>query len=48
MDFDLIAIEGATIIESGTAKFFDELWVLTLDKESAFRRVQVRNPNLSD
>lgn len=47
-EVDLIAIEGATIIESGTAKFFDEVWVLTLDKESAFKRVKVRNPDLSD
>ena len=47
-DYDIIAVEGATIVESSTYKFFDELWVLTLDKESAFKRVKQRNPELSD
>ena len=31
-DYSLVAVEGAVLIESNTSKFFDELWVLTLDK----------------
>ena len=33
--FDLIAVEGAILIEANTYKFFDELWVVTLSKERA-------------
>jgi len=46
--YDLIAVEGAVLIESKAASFFDELWVVTLDREVAFQRIQQRNPNLSD
>lgn len=44
---DLIAVEGAVLIESNAHKFFDELWVTTLDKKTAFDRINKRNPNLS-
>ena len=44
----LVVAEGATLVESGTFKFFDELWVVTLDKSSAFMRVKMRNPELTD
>ena len=47
-DFELIAVEGAVLIESDAAHFFDELWVVTIDREVAFQRIQKRNPNLSD
>ena len=30
-DITVIAVEGAALIESGSTKFFDEMWVLTLD-----------------
>jgi dephospho-CoA kinase len=41
-----VAVEGAVLIEAETYKMFDELWVTTLDKEEAVKRVQTRNPNL--
>ena len=43
-----MAVEGAILIESNSYKFFDELWVLKLDKQTAFERVKKRNPNLSE
>lgn len=46
--YDIVAVEGAILVESNTYKFFDELWVLKLDKPTAFSRVKKRNPNLSD
>ncbi len=46
--FDIIAVEGATLIEANAAMYFDDLWVVTLPKEEAFKRVRVRNPNLSE
>ena len=33
--YDIIAVEGAVLIESRAYKFFDEVWVTTLDKEDA-------------
>jgi hypothetical protein len=33
--YDIIAIEGAVIIEANTYKRMDEVWVTTLDKEEA-------------
>jgi hypothetical protein len=39
-----VAVEGAVIIEARTYPLFDELWVTTLDKEDAIRRVLKRNP----
>jgi dephospho-CoA kinase len=42
-----VAVEGAVLIEANAAQFFDELWVLTLDRKIAFDRVTKRNPNLS-
>ena len=32
---DMIAVEGAILIEANTYKFFDELWVVTLPKDQA-------------
>ena len=46
--YDLIAVEGAILIEAKTYGFFDEMWVVTLPKETAMERVKVRNPDLSD
>lgn len=34
-DYDVIAIEGAVLIEAKTVNMLDELWVTTLDKEEA-------------
>ena len=31
--YDLIAVEGAILIEANTFPMFDELWVVTLPKE---------------
>ena len=44
----IVAVEGATLIESNYMSEFDEMWVVTLDKDKAFFRVKERNPNLSD
>ena len=33
--YDIIAVEGAVIIEARTYPLFDELWVTMLDKEEA-------------
>ena len=33
--YDIIAVEGAVLIEARTYVFFDELWVTTLPKEIA-------------
>ena len=46
--YDIIAVEGAVLIEAMTYKMFDELWVTTLDKEEAVERVMRRNPNLGE
>ena len=46
--YDIIAVEGAVLIEAKTTKMFDELWVTTLDKEEAVQRVLKRNPNLDE
>ena len=46
--YKMIAVEGAVLIESNNMGFFDELWVVTLDREVALERIQKRNPNLSD
>ena len=44
---DVVFVEGAVIIESGGANYFDEIWVTTLSKEEALKRVFNRNPNLT-
>lgn len=41
-------MEGAIIIEANTYKLFDELWVVTLSKEEARKRVRERNPELTE
>jgi dephospho-CoA kinase len=41
---DVVAVEGAVLIEANTHTMFDELWVTTLDKEAAVQRVMKRNP----
>ena len=46
--YDIIAVEGAVLIEAKTYKMFDELWVTTLDKEEAVKRVLKRNPHLDE
>ena len=46
--FDIIAVEGAILIEANTYKLFDELWVVTLPKEEAKKRVRIRNPELTE
>jgi len=46
--YDIIAVEGAVIIEAKTYPLFDELWVTMLDKEEAVQRVIKRNPSLSE
>ena len=33
---DIVAVEGAILTEANMESFFDDLWVLTLDKETAF------------
>ena len=30
-DISIVAVEGAVLIEANSTKFFDEMWVLTLD-----------------
>jgi dephospho-CoA kinase len=45
--YDMIAVEGAVLIEANTYPFFNELWVTTLPKEEAINRIVVRNPNIS-
>ena len=47
-EVDIVAVEGAVLIEARTFQMFDELWVTTLDKEDAVKRVVKRNPNLSE
>ena len=44
----IAAVEGAVLIESGSYKLFDEMWVVTLSKAEAYKRIRVRNPNLTD
>ena len=44
----MVAVEGATLIESNYMEMFDEMWVVTLDKKTAFQRVKKRNPNLTE
>ena len=46
--FDIIAVEGATLIEASATRYFDDVWVVTLPKEEALSRVRMRNPNLSE
>ena len=45
---DLIAVEGAILIEALTYKFFDELWVVTLPKEEAVKRIIERDAHLNE
>lgn len=47
-DIDVIAVEGAVLIEARTYPMFDELWVTTLAKDLALERVLTRNPNLTE
>lgn len=37
--YDVIVVEGAVLVEAKTYKFFDEMWVTTLPKEFAIRRI---------
>ena len=46
--YDLIAVEGAILIEAKTYPFFDEMWVVTLPKEVAMERIRERNPELTE
>eukprot|EP00347_Sterkiella_histriomuscorum_P005384 403356820 len=46
--YDVIAVEGAILIEMNTHVLMDEVWVTTLDKEDAVQRVMKRNPNLTE
>ena len=46
--YDIIAVEGAVLIEARTYPMFDEMWVTTLEKEQAVQRVLKRNPELSE
>ena len=46
--FKVCAIEGAILVEGKGYKLLDELWVVTLDKDTAFKRVKERNPELSE
>lgn len=45
--YDVIAVEGAVLIEAKTHQFFDELWVTTLPKDEAIKRILKRNPHLN-
>ena len=45
---DIIAVEGAILIEANTYPFFDELWVVTLPKEIALQRVMERDAHLTE
>ena len=45
---EIVAVEGAVLIETGTYKEFDEVWVITIPKDEAFQRVKVRNPEMPD
>ena len=44
----MIAVEGAILIEANTFPFFDELWVVTLPKEQAVKRVMERDDYLNE
>lgn len=46
--YDILAVEGAVLIEANTHPMFDEIWVTTLDKELAVQRVVQRNPQLGE
>ena len=43
----MVAVEGAILIEAGSAPFFDEMWTVTLPKQKAIDRILVRNPELT-
>ena len=43
-NYTIIAVEGATFIEAKAASYFDDMWVVTLPKEDAYKRVKIRNP----
>ena len=45
--YDIIAVEGAILIEANTYPFFDELWVVTLPKEIALERIMERDAHLT-
>lgn len=47
-DYDIIAVEGAVLIEQRTYLMLDELWVTKLPKRDALQRVCLRNPNLTE
>ena len=38
--FDILAVEGAVIIEGGTVNTYDEVWVTLLKKEAAVERIR--------
>ncbi len=46
--YDIVAIEGAVLVEAKSYTLFDELWVTTLDKKQAVPRLLKRNPNLTE
>ena len=46
--FKIIAVEGAVLIEAGRQDMFDQMWVVTLNKDVAFERVKVRNPEMTE
>ena len=46
--FDILAVEGAVIIEGGTVNTYDEVWVTLLKKEAAAERIRQRNPHLTE
>mmetsp|Transcript_15819 Transcript_15819/g.21305 ORF Transcript_15819/g.21305 Transcript_15819/m.21305 type:complete len:157 (-) Transcript_15819:191-661(-) len=43
-----IVVEAALLIEAGWADLVDEIWLVTTDDASAFERLMVRNPDLSE
>ena len=47
-EYDMIAVEGAILIEANTYPFFDEMWVVTLPKEIAMKRVLERDAHLNE
>ena len=46
--YDIIAVEGAIIIEAKFTPLFDEIWVTTLKEEIAIERILERNPKLAE
>ena len=40
--------EGAVIIEAGYQKYYHDIWCVSINPESALRRLMMRNPELSE